>query len=383
MTSRKLFPVLTLILALAAPALAQRERSLGLFDTLKVKNFEPESRLGVPAHEVLKPRFPVIDAHSHTYLQGEEIHRWVAMMDSAGVRQVVVLTGAYGEGELRDIIEDYLGKYPTRFQIWAKIDDRQIDAKDYPQRAARSVEAAWKLGARGLGEYKDMGLGFGGDREQGTKGCNIDDPRWDLALETAGRLGMPVSIHVADMEDCYHPLTRFSELGTSGAYWNVFGEPGVMSPAEIMNTRNRAIEKHPNTIFIGCHLGSLSHDLLELGRLLDLYPNFHIDISARAWDIGRQPFTARRFFIKYQDRIMFGTDLGPGVDMYRGWYRLLETEDEFFRVPDAAWWMNYGLNLPDEVLRKIYYENAQRLIPGLGSTVEREKAGTVAAQAKK
>ncbi|MBW7997863.1 MAG: amidohydrolase family protein [Candidatus Glassbacteria bacterium] len=348
------------LLALAIPCAAQRENRLGIFDTLKLKNFKPESRLEVPAHTVLRARYPVIDAHSHSYLKGEDIHRWVEMMKACNVRKVLVLSGGYGE-RLERTIEDYLGKYPEHFQVWARIDDRDIDDRDYPKRAAESVRKAFEMGARGLGEYKDMGRGFGGDREKGTKGVNIDDPRWDLALKTAGELGMPVSIHVGDMEDCYYPLTASSELGTSGARWNVYGREGVLPRAAIQATRNNAMTKHPNTTFIGCHVGNLSHDLNELGRLLDLYPNFYVDISARAWDIGRQPFTARKFFIRYQDRILFGTDLGPSEEMYRGWFRLLETEDEFFRVPDAAWWMNYGLNLPDEVLRKVYYLNATRL----------------------
>lgn len=346
-------------LAFAHQATAQESR-LGIFDTLKLKNFKPESRLQVPAHTVIRAKFPVIDAHSHNYLKGEDIHRWVKMMKACNVRKVVVLSGGYGE-RLKEMIKDYLGKYPDHFQVWARIDDRDIEARGYPERAARSVEEAFRMGARGIGEYKDMGRGFGGDREKGEKGVHIDDPRWDKALETAGRLGMPVSIHVSDMEDCYYPLSAASELGLAGAAWNVYGRKGILPKAEMMATRNRAIKKHPNTIFIGCHVGNLSHDLGEVGRLLELYPNYYIDISARAWDIGRQPFTARRFFIKYADRILFGTDLGPSEEMYRGWFRLLETEDEFFRVPDAAWWMNYGLNLPDEVLRKIYYGNATRL----------------------
>jgi uncharacterized protein len=367
MNHRILCATVFLIFLASAPVLPQSR--LGIFDTLKVKNFHPESRLQVPAHTIIRPRFPVIDSHSHSYLKGDDIHRWVKMMRACNVRKVVVLSGGYAHRNLKDVIEDYLGKYPHHFQIWARIDDRDFDSPGYPERAAKSVEEAYRLGARGLGEYKDMGRGFGGDRKKGTKGINIDDPRWDLALETAGRLGMPVSIHTADMEDCYYPLTANSELGTSGARWNVFERigKGVMPRADILNTRNRAIEKNPNTIFIGCHVGNLSHDLDELGRLLELYPNYYIDISARAWDLGRQPFSARRFFIKYQDRILFGTDLGPSEDMYRGWFRLLETEDEFFRVPDAAWWMNYGLNLPDEVLRKVYYGNATRLFKDMGT----------------
>ena len=352
---------LTLAVFLFFPsARANAQRSMGIFDTLKVKDFRPESRLQVPAHEVIRARFPVIDSHSHTYLKGEDIHDWVKYMKACNVRKVVVLSSATGD-RLKKVLEDYLGKYPDHFQVWAGIEVTDIEAKDYPQRAARSVEEAYRMGARGIGEYKDMGRGFGGDTLKGVKGLHIDDPRWDPALETAGKLGMPISIHVSDMEDCYYPLTATSDLGTAGAPWNVYGKEGIWPKAEILATRNRAVAKHPNTIFVGCHVGNLSHDLGEVSRLLDLYPNYYIDISARAWDIGRQPFTARKFFIKYADRIMFGTDLGPSEQMYRGWFRLLETEDEFFRVPDAAWWMNYGLNLPDEVLQKIYYLNATRL----------------------
>jgi len=361
---RDILPLICFLSAVfSATLFAQYDEtpSLGIFDTLTVKNFNPQSRLEVPAHTVLRSRFPSIDSHSHPYLKGEDIHRWVQMMRACNVRKVVVLSGCQPDSSLEAVIKDYLGKYPQHFQIWAHIDAHEIDAPDYAKRAARSVEKAYEMGARGIGEYKDMGWGFGGDRRNGKKGVHLDDPRWDLALETAGRLGMPISIHVGDMEDCYYPLTAESELGTSGAPWNVYGKPGILPRAEIQATRNRAIAKHPNTIFIGCHVGNLSHDLNEVGRLLDLYPNFYIDLSARAWDLGRQPFTARKFIIRYQDRILWGTDLNPDEDMYRGWFRLFETEDEFFRVPDAAWWMNYGLNLPDEVLQKIYYLNATRL----------------------
>lgn len=362
-----LIPILIALTCAAFANAPAQESRLGIFDTLTLKNFNPQSRLEVPAHTVLRGKYPVIDSHSHDYLRGEDIHEWVKMMKACNVRKVIVLSGGTPDGKLAEVIEDYMGKYPEHFQVWARIDERDIDAPDYPKRAARSVERAWEMGARGLGEYKDMGWGFGGDRRSGKKGLHLDDPRWDLALETAGRLGMPVSIHVGDMEDCYHPLTAESELGISGAPWNVYGREGILPPAEIQATRNRAVAKHPNTIFIACHLGSLSHDLEEMGRLLELYPNLYIDTSARAWDIGRQPFTARRFFIRFQDRILFGTDLGPSEDVYRGLFRLYETEDEFFRVPDAAWWMNYGLNLPDEVLRKIYYLNATKLFKDMDS----------------
>ncbi|MFC2076415.1 amidohydrolase family protein [candidate division KSB1 bacterium] len=371
MSRRAIFALTIALSVIMATQLSgqMRRRSLGIYDTLKVKDFNPESRLQVPEHVVVRARYPVIDTHSHSYLQGDDIHNWVRMMKATNVRKVVVLSGGYGD-RLDKVIEDYLGKYPHHFQIWARIDDSNFEAKGYPERAAKSVEEAFKKGARGLGEYKDMGGGFGGDRKTGKLGMNIDDPRLDLALTKAGELGMPISIHTADMEDCYYPLTSSSELGTSGARWNVYerlSSPGIMPRADILNTRNRAIEKHKNTIFVGCHVGNLSHDLGELGRLLDLYPNYYIDISARAWDLGRQPFTARKFFIKYQDRILFGTDLGPSEDIYRGWWRLLETEDEFFKVPDAAWWMNYGLNLPDEVLKKVYYQNAGRIFLDMGT----------------
>ncbi|HLA39766.1 MAG TPA: amidohydrolase family protein, partial [Candidatus Glassbacteria bacterium] len=357
---------LACLVVVGSLAAQEEESRLGIYDTLKLKNFHPESRLEVPAHTVLRARYPVIDAHSHAYLKGDDVHRWVQMMKACNVRKVLVLSGGFGE-QLDSIVADYLGKYPDHFQVWARIDEKDIDAPDYPKRAAKSVEEAFRKGARGLGEYKDMGWGFGGDRKKKIKGVNIDDPRWDLALETAGRLGMPVSIHTGDMEDCYYPLTASSDLGIAGAPWNVYGKEGILPKAAILATRNHAMAKHPKTTFIGCHVGNLSHDLGQLGRLLDLYPNFYIDISARAWDIGRQPYSARRFFIRYQDRILFGTDLGPSEDMYRGWFRLLETEDEFFRVPDAAWWMNYGLNLPDEVLQKVYYLNATKLFLDMDS----------------
>ena len=190
------------------------------------------------------------------------------------------------------------------------------------------------------------------------------DPIW----AKCGERGIPVVIHVSDPKAFFTPTDRYNErYDELGAHpnWAFHGDQ-FPSKEEILAQRNRVIARHPETVFIGAHVGNLPEELHRVGNWLDIYPNFYVEIGARISDLGRQPFTARKFFIKYQDRILFGSDTQPNVDAYRVYYRFLETDDEYFDPGGShhrqARWMIYGLHLPDGVLKKVYNKNALKIL---------------------
>jgi predicted TIM-barrel fold metal-dependent hydrolase len=217
------------------------------------------------------------------------------------------------------------------------------------------------MGCRGLKISKRLGLGY---KDKSGKIITVDDPRIDPIWAKCGELGIPVEIHVSDPKAFFTPVDRFNErydeLGEHPD-WSFYGDE-FPSKEDILEARNRVIEKHPNTIFIGAHFGNLPEELGVVGQWLDTYPNFYVDIDARISELGRQPYTARNFFIKYQDRILFGTDTPCNAEAYRLYFRFLETDDEYIDPTPAhklqGRWMIYGLYLPDEVLEKVYNKNA-------------------------
>jgi predicted TIM-barrel fold metal-dependent hydrolase len=258
---------------------------------------------------------------------------------------------------------------------------------DYPQWQADELARAKDAGAVGLKISKTLGLylregGFDeSEREEGQKGplVKVDDPRFDPMWEAAGQLGLPVFIHVADPDAFFTPTDRFNErweeLGNHPR-WSFYGDE-FPSKAEILEARNRVIERHPGTTFIGLHVGNRSEDLGEVSSLLDRYPNFNVEIGARLGELGRQPRRSRRFFEEYPDRIMFGTDASPNgtsvpqqdlvPGMYQCYFRFLETLDEYFDyapspTPPQGRWKIYGIGLPDEILSKVYQDNAVRIL---------------------
>ncbi len=248
----------------------------------------------------------------------------------------------------------------------------------YSSFQADEIARAHQAGARGLKILKTLGLYL---REEISEGplVKIDDPRFDPMWETCGSLGMPVAIHVSDPEAFFLPIDRFNERFeelNEHPDWSFYGHD-FPSNAEILEARNRIIARHPKTQFIVLHVGNNAENLSYVSECMDRFPNMHVELAARIVELGRQPRTARKFFEKYQDRIMFGTDAVPnGTDtpqqvfndaMYEIYYRFLETEDEYFdyapsRVPPQGRWRIYGLGLPDGILKKVYNENASRLL---------------------
>jgi predicted TIM-barrel fold metal-dependent hydrolase len=288
------------------------------------------------------------------------------------------------DGGLGDALEEHQKflwtRYRQRFVIFATIDwqgSGKVDdpatwdchRPDFAVRTARQLAQAQAAGASGLKVFKQLGLEY---RNPDGSRVQIDDPRWDPIWEACGQLGWPVLIHTADPAAFFLPIDetneRWEELRRRPE-WSFHG--GDYPPRDaLLASRNRVIARHPRTVFIGAHVANNPEDLAAVGRWLDEYPNLHVDLASRISELGRQPYTARRFFLKYADRILLGTD-GPWPETRIGLYwRFLETRDEYFPYsekpfPPQGFWQIYGLGLPDRVLRQVYHENAARLIPGV------------------
>lgn len=360
------------VILLAALAWAQAPNDSiparpGPMDSLLLKDYNPESSLKVPATFVPKARYPVIDVHAHSYAQTPaQVAEWVRVMDEVGIEVSVILTGATGE-RFDKLVDMYLKPYPKRFQLWCGIDTTNKEAPDYPDRAARELVRCYQKGARGIGEITDKGsglgrnTGFGGQQqlEPRDKRLHHDDPRLDPFWKKCAELKLPVNIHIADHPSAWRPPDARQERLPRYQVFNQYGKD-VLTPDELFAHRDHLLDKHPQTTFIFCHLSNEGNDLATVAQVLDRFPNLYLDIAARGYEIGRQPKTAARFIVKYQDRLLFGTDMGRDQSMYQHWWRLLESGDEY--IPGPVWWRLYGLELPAGVLEKLYRRNALKIL---------------------
>jgi uncharacterized protein len=336
--------------------------------TLLLKDFDPKPMLHVPAHEVPRARFPVIDVHNHVNdpggVHGEEIPaaEVVRRMDQANIQKIVILTGQWGE-KLQGVIDKMVKPYPDRFIVFEQIDYRNIDDPEFGARQVAQLDDAVRRGARGLKVLKDLGLS---DRDKSGKLIAIDDPRLDPIWEECGRLGIPVAIHVTDPEAFFIPVDnhneRYEELHQNPS-WSFYG-PNFPTKEALLAQRNHIIEKHPKTTFIALHVANWPENLDAVSGWLDKYPNMVVEFGARQAELGRQPRRAGKFFRDYQDRVLFGTDSEPELAMYANYFRWLETADEYFPYwgyPGQGRWEIYGLKLPDSILEKVYHKNADRV----------------------
>ena len=359
---------------------------------LDLKDFQPRSMLNVPATRVARARLPVIDFHTHLGFsaarvagvpQGEQMKflatadELIAVMDRVNLRTMVNLTGGWGSG-LQQSVERFQSAHPGRFVTFTEPSWSHANQPTYPREQADEIERAHRLGARGLKVLKTLGLYL---REQITSGSlvAIDDRRFDPMWEACAALKMPVAIHVSDPEAFFLPIDRFNERFeelNNHPDWSFYGRD-YPSNRELLDARNRVIARHPATIFVALHVGNHAEDLGDVSACLDRYPNLHVEIGARIGELGRQPRNARRFFDRYQDRVMFGTDAVPygvetpqqifGDELYKIYFRFLETEDEYFDyapapTPPQGRWRIYGVGLPEPILHKVYYDNAARLL---------------------
>ncbi len=335
--------------------------------TILLKDFQPEPALHAAAHEIPHAKFAVIDVHTHTNDAvgiGDRVDpkEMVARMDRLNIKTIVILTGMWGD-KLQTIIDNMVRPYPGRFVVFTQFDWSRINDPNFSQLMVRQIDDSVARGARGLKVLKELGLGV---RDSSGKLITIDDPRLDPAWEECGRLGIPVFIHVADPEAFFHPIDarneRYEEL-IEHPDWSFYG-PQFPSLQELFAARNRMFARHPHTTFVALHFGNWPENLDYVEQTLQNFPNVMIETGAREGELGRQPRRTRQLFMKYSDRIMFGTDEGAAETMYRNYFRWLETDDEYFpyaQYPLQGRWMIYGLGLPDDVLEKVYHRNAEGL----------------------
>lgn len=338
-----------------------------------LENFRPRAQLVTKTTAVDRPRFPVVDAHNHLGFFGGEaisnlgLDQLCDQLDQAGVSHYVDLDGGWGETILQQHL-DYLSPRAERFQVFGGVDwGRWPELGDaFPEAAARRLEAQKSWGARGLKIWKPFGLQV---HDALGRLVRVDDERLDPIWETAGSLGLPVMIHVADPVAFFDPIDetneRWEELGANPDW--AFTSPPFPPFIEILESLKRLVLRHPAVTFIGAHVGCYAENLGWVSELLDRAPNFYVDISGRVGELGRQPYTARRFFLRHAGRILFGLDEGPSVAGYRLVYRFLESEDEYFNyntdeIPKQGRWYVCGVFLPDDVLEKVYRQNALALL---------------------
>lgn len=334
---------------------------------LLLKDFQPEPTLHRAAHEIERAKFPVIDVHTHTNDAagiGDRVDpkEMAARMDGLNIKTIVILTGMWGD-KLQAIVDDMVKPYPGRFIVFTQIDWSKINDPDFSELMVRQIDDSVRRGARGLKILKELGLVV---RDASGKLITIDDPRLDAVWEECGRLRIPVFIHTADPEAFFHPIDahneRYEEL-IEHPDWSFYGRD-YPSLQDLMAQRDRMFAKHPHTTFVALHFGSWPENLDFVEQTLQRFPNVMIETGAREGELGRQPNRARAIFMKYSDRIMFGTDEGAGESMYKNYFRWLETADEYFpyaQYPAQGRWMIYGLGLPDQVLEKVYHRNAEKL----------------------
>ncbi len=330
---------------------------------LKLKDFEPHSIFNIPETHVEKARFSVIDAHSHDYaLTDEEIRKWIETQKKCGIEKTHIMHCEWIGRPFEEIVRNY-GPYKDHFAFWCCFDYTGFDKPGWEKHALESLNRAWELGAVGVGEMDDKGFGDTYARPVSGKGIHLDDPRLRPLIERCGELGMPINIHVAEPIWMYQPLDNHNDGLLNGATWAIdTTQEGCYDYEELMQSFERALKAYPNTTFIACHYLNMTQDLERLGALLDRYPNFYIDLAGRLAESTVTPRATRRFLIKYADRVLYGTDNGTEADMYQLSFRLLETEDEHIYNPNFGYhWSYSALNLPDDVLKKIYHDNATRL----------------------
>lgn len=328
---------------------------------LPLSSFQPRSSLKTAAHTKERPRFPVIDYHNHLDSVGAD--ELLRVMDACEVEFLVNITMQVGDAALAQM--DRLRTADRkRFATIGWMDWSGVERSDFVSVTCDRLEEMVEHGAVGIKFWKDLGLVLKDEHGQLRR---IDDERWAPIFDKAAELKMPVMFHTADPDAFFDPITpeneRYEELAAHPD-WG-FSDVAV-TKRELLEQRNRVFLRHPQTQFVGAHLAECGEDLAYLSGLLDTHANLQIDISARTPELGRQPYTARDFFLKYADRIVFGTDLLPEEGMYRGYYRFLQTKDEYFAYPTHASgqgrWSIYGIFLPDDVLLQVYRENALRLL---------------------
>ncbi|SEW25013.1 Predicted metal-dependent hydrolase, TIM-barrel fold [Chitinophaga sp. YR573] len=329
------------------------------------EKYDPPSSLVVPEHKLTRAKFPFIDVHNHQNgLASGNLKDLLQDMDALNMKVMVNLSGGNGS-RLKAQVDNIKSKAPSRFIVFANIDFDGIGEDGWTEKAVLQLKEDVKNGANGLKVFKNLGLSVNDNKG---KRVAIDDPRLDAIWDQCGRMKIPVLIHAADPKQFWQPADynneRWLELITHPGRKRSNTNPAPWE--QIIEEEHRMFRKHPGTTFINAHFGWYASNLSQLAQLMDQIPNMYVEFGAVIAELGRQPKMARQFFEKYQDRILFGKDSWQ-PDEYTTYFRVLETADEYFPYHKKyhAFWRMYGMQLPDEILKKVYYKNALRIIPGI------------------
>lgn len=336
-------------------------REPGLQDSLLLKDYKPQSIFRIPQNLPMKAKYPAIDMHMHAPRGGNldsTAKAIMASMDATGVQKTILFCGT---GKTFDQYAEVFGKYPGRFELWCGFDLAGYDQPGFGPSAVAELERCVKLGAKGVGEISDKGAGLSRNQKPT---MHVDDPRMDALLEKCADLKLPINFHAGDPIWMYEPMDEKNDLLYEAYYFRLDNRDDILSHADVLATLERAIKKHPRTTFIACHFMNLTFDLDRLGEMFDKYPNLYADCSQREAYIASIPRFARQFIEKYADRIVWGTDQGFSLPMYRNSFHILQTDDEHFYAWDVSntRWCLYGLGLSDKTLKKLYRDNALKIL---------------------
>ena len=349
---------------------AEEDRAV---ENIRLKDFRPVSLFKTPKTDVQKAKYPVIDMHTHAWQKDTHVVEWIKRMDAANIQKSIVLSFETGPGF--DEVVARFSAFPDRFDVWCGFDYTGYDqgGTGWIDNALSELERCKAKGAKGVGELGDKGLGEFYSSPVPGYGMHLNDARMEPLLRKCGGLHLPVSVHIADPIWMYQPMDIHND-GLMNAYkWRIdLKQKNLLQHDQLIETFEEAVSENPGTTFIACHLANCSHDLQILGRMLDRYDNLYADITSRLKEVCTVPRYAKAFFEKYEDRLLFGTDLGydPNTTMeyasqlYKASFRLMESQDEHIYEHDLFkyHWPLYGLELSDKTLRKIYFENAIKVL---------------------
>ena len=359
-TNKRIASIIILCFAIMANVSLMAQNA----DNILLKNYRPVSIYKIPVTHIDRAAFPIIDVHSHDYAKNdEEIKQWIKNMDVCGIEKTIVLTQT--SGLKFDTIYNLYSKYGSRFEIWCGFDYTDYDKQGYGPAAVKELERCYKMGARGVGEEGDKGRGMFFNDPVKAWGMHFDDPRMKPLFEKCAQLDMPISIHVADPIWMYEKIDSTNDGLMNAQDWRIdMTKPEIIGFDALLQTLENAIKNNPKTTFIACHFANLNHDMTKLGVLFDKYPNFFADISARYAESAPIPRYMKTFYEKYQDRLLYGTDMSYDTSMYRITFRVLESNDEhFYEIGLFGYhWALNGFGLSKEILKKLYHDNAVKIL---------------------
>jgi len=336
-------------------------------ETLLLKDYRPRSVYKVPVSHIERAKYPIIDMHSHPYPKSDaEIATWLKNMDAVNVEKTLILTMTTGKEF--DAINAKYSKFPSRFEVWCGLDFTAYNQPTFPGSAVQELVRCHDAGAKGIGEIHDKGMGLRSGKSA-THNVHPDNPRVDAIWEKAAELRLPVSLHVADPIWMYQPMDQHNDGLMNAVEWRLDNQPNIVDLRGMADILERTVARHRNTTFIACHFANQDYDLAHLGGMFDRNPNLYADISARYAETAPIPRFASAFYAKYADRLVYGTDMGFDTKMYQITFRILESTDEhFYEIEQFNYhWPLYGLGLPDDVLKRVYHDNAAKILASRSS----------------